>query len=175
MRKWQEAYDEVLQEYHAHQKGETPPPKQTSAGVYIMLDDEGYSLFKSDADYFRKRNKIVGVDKYKYVYWVEARTSYDIRPGAGWDLPASRFMVKKGLWVVDFGQRSDYDQIKHFKMYKAKGVIVPRKERLLTDIMLGWKHIFVILDKYDKQADTDREEEIRKWNQTDGYDGISWY
>jgi hypothetical protein len=178
---WREAYDEVLAESKAGQPARSPmadikdkPEWVPESGVFIMTDSEGYPIYKSEAENFRKKNRVVGVDKWGAVFWVEAKTSRDISPGLDWEFPANILGVKRGLWIVDFGGGRQLDELTRFKKYDARGVMVPRQRRALQDTMLGYKHVYVILDRYDRQADRDREAAIKKHNETDGYSNISW-
>lgn len=124
-------------------------PDVPANSVYIQLDKEGYPIHPSEEGKFRQLNKIIGVDRWKTIFWVEAKNSYGILPGPDYELKAHIFLQKKGLFMVDFGMRMEHD-IKHFKpkIYQASGVIVPRRVRLVVDTMLGYNHNPIVLDSH---------------------------
>lgn len=124
--------------------------------VYIQLDSEGYPIYPSEESKFRGKNRIVAVDRFTSIFLVEARNTRDISPGAGYELRANIFKTKNRPIIVDFGHTVDLEDpfkyidrlIKKGHIYPATGVIVPRKVRLLTDVMLGYKHNPVIIDSH---------------------------
>ena len=117
---------------------------------HIKLDSDGYPIHPTEEYKFRKLNKIVGVDRWRTIFWVEAKNSYGIMPGAGYELKAHIYKQKSGLFLIDFGMRMEED-INHFRprRYDASGVIVPRKVRLVADIMLGYTHNPIVLDSFN--------------------------
>jgi len=159
-----EMYDEVRKEVgsngpdqgsKASKNGVLVQPNQYQADIpegsnHIKLDRDGYPIHPTEEPKFRKLNKIVGVDRWRTIFWVEAKNSYGIMPGAGYELNAHIYKQKTGLFLIDFGMRMQED-IDHFrpKRYEATGVIVPRKTRLLVDTMLGYSHNPIVLDSFN--------------------------
>ena len=121
--------------------------------IIINPDKDGYPIYKSEVEKFRQLNKIVGINAKMDILLVKAGASSDIRP-AGYELSADILMRRHGkpaVVVLGSNNRETFQDTKSLEsivFYPASGVIVPRKKHPVNDIMVGWKHTYVVLDSH---------------------------